>query len=155
MSKKKKMSSHTIVGQAIILNRQWLSLPSLVSQILCTFFWHPMSSTWTGLRDIGTVGKLHFYPSVDCRAVPCFISTLISMPCGLSDHWYESFGNYNFQCELRCLQHLSHKMLTQGPVFAQQLCGTGRFRGQRKFYFTRPGYLFFCFSRWQDIMNLG
>lgn len=106
-------------------------------------------------RVIGIVGKLHFYPSVDCRAVPCFIATLISMPCGLSDHWCESFGNYNFRCELKCLQHLSPKMLTQGPVFAQQLCGPGRFIGQRKFYFNRLGYLFFCFSRWQDIMNLG
>lgn len=105
-------------------------------------------------RDIGTVGKLHFYTSVDCRAVPCFIATLISMPCGLSDHPCKSFGNYSFQCELRCLQHLSPKMLTQEPVFAQQLCGTGKFSGQRKFYLKRPSYLFFCFSRWQDTMNL-
>lgn len=151
---KKKMSSHTIVGQAIILNRQWLSLPSLVSQILCTFFGIPCNPLG---QDSGTLVLWASFIStlLLIAGVPCFISTLISMPCGLSDHWYESFGNYNFRCELRWLQHLSHKMLTQGPVFAQQLCGTGRFRGQSKFYFNRPGYLFFCFSRWQDIMNLG
>lgn len=50
LSEQKKMSSHTIVGQVIILNRQWLSFPSLVSQILCTLFWHPMSSTWVGIK---------------------------------------------------------------------------------------------------------
>lgn len=87
-------------------------------------------------RDIGTVGKLQFYLSVDCRAVPWFITTLISMPCSLSEHWCEPFGNYNFQCELRFLQHLSPKMLTQEPVFAQQLCVQGDLEGRQSFTST-------------------
>lgn len=58
------MPSYTLVGQAIILNRQWLSLSSLVSQILCTLFWHPMSSTWAGPK-----GTLVLWAS--------FISTLL------------------------------------------------------------------------------